>query len=232
MNPYYDANGITIYHGNCLDILPTLPADAIVISDPPYNVGYHYESYKDALSPAEYQQLLSQVFRTPSVMLHYPEAIFSFAIQEYEMPTRCVAWTYHANTPHQWRLIAWFGCSPDFTLVKQPYRNPTDRRIRALIEGGSQGASLYDWWRIEQVKNVAKKYDHPCLIPLEIMDNIVGITPAELIIDPFVGSGTTLVAAKKMKRKAIGIEIEERYCEMAAKRLAQNYFDFEEEVSS
>lgn len=225
---YYQENLITIYLGDAREILPSLPVTAIVISDPPYNVGYHYRSYSDSLDEIAYQHLLVTTFRQPSVMLHYPEAIVQFAMKAQQTPQRCAGWIYHANTPHQWRMIAWFGCEPDFKLMRQPYKNPTDSRVRELMERGSKGAALYDWWQIEQVKNVSdEKIDHPCQIPTEVMLNIVGITPCELIIDPFMGSGTTLLAAKQLGRKAIGIEMDEHYCEMAVKRLEQEYLSFE-----
>jgi site-specific DNA-methyltransferase (adenine-specific) len=66
----------------------------------------------------------------------------------------------------------------------------------------------------------AEKVDHPCVIPLEVMRNIVAITPAKRIIDPFAGSGSTLVAAKQLNRSAIGIELDKSYCAMARKRLS------------
>lgn len=222
MTPYYhdEKAGITIYHGDCREILPTLPL-LPVVTDPPYNIGHRYEdSYKDNLSEEEYRELIAATVRIPSVVLHYPEDMFGIASAVGELPEKCVAWTYNANTARQWRMIAWFGFEPNFSLIKQPYLNPSDKRIQALIAKGSKGRDLYDWWHKQQVKNVsAEKTKHPCQIPLEVMKNILGVTPCSEVIDSFMGSGTTLVAAKNLGRKAIGIEIEEQYCEIAAKRL-------------
>jgi DNA modification methylase len=136
---------------------------------------------------------------------------------------QCVAWTYNAHTPRKWRLISWFGIAPDFSRIKQPYRNPDDRRIVVKTDNGSEGANLYDWWHEEQVKNVSlEKTAHPCQIPLAVMNKIVGITPAEIIVDPFCGSGTTLRAAKDAGLKSIGIECDEKYAEISAKRVQQD----------
>jgi DNA modification methylase len=226
LKPYYEHKGITIYHGDCREILPQFPK-AIVVTDPPYNIGYHYDTYKDSLSEEQYRELIASTVRTPSVVIHYPEDMFGISSALNELPEKCVAWVYNANTPRQHRMIAWFGCEPDFSLVKQPYKNPTDKRIEALIQNGSAGTNLYDWWNVEQVKNVdEEKTQHPCQIPLEIMSKVLAITPDALIVDPFCGSGTTLRAAKDLGRKAIGIEIEEKYCEIAAKRLGQEVLSF------
>jgi DNA modification methylase len=227
MKPYYSHAGITIYHGDCREMLPSLPASGVVITDPPYNIGYHYDSYKDSLSEEEYRELISSTVRLPSVVLHYPEDSVGICFALNELPEKCVAWTYNANTPRQWRMVSWFGVTPDFSRVKQPYLNQNDRRIQALLDNGSLGRDLYDWWHEEQVKNVSEeKTEHPCQIPLSVMLKVCGVTHCGLVIDPFCGSGTTLVAARAHGITSIGIEIEEKYCEIAAKRLSQEVLDF------
>lgn len=226
MKPYYDEDGITIFHADCRDVLPTI--EGVVISDPPYNVGYVYRSYDDKLTGAAYAELLRETLRPPSVVIHYPEDMFAVAAALNKFPNKVASWVYNANTPRKWRMVAWFGVRPDFTLIRQPYKNLTDKRIRQLMEGGSAGSALYDWWHIDQVKNVSTdKTEHPCQIPIEVMRYVVGITPADTIIDPFMGSGTTLRAAKDLGRRAIGIELDERYCEIAARRLQQQVLDLE-----
>lgn len=128
---------------------------------------------------------------------------------------------YNANTKKQHRDIAFFNIKPDFSKVKQPYKNPNDKRVKKLIEQGRTGTDLYDWWFVNQVKNVSKeKTSHPCQMPLEVMKNIVGIIPDEYtIFDPFMGSGTTGVACDELGRDFIGCEIDEEYFEIACKRL-------------
>ena len=111
--------------------------------------------------------------------------------------------------------------------VKQPYKNPNDKRIKEYIKRGSKGARIYDWWEIQQVKNVSKeKTTHPCQMPLEVMKRIIGILPDDcLIIDPFMGSGTTGVAVKEMNKEQnlnrdfIGIEIDKMYFDIAVDRI-------------
>ena len=222
MKPYYKDDLVTVYHGDASQIRPELGIDAVTITDPPYNVGYHYNEYRDNMKESEYIHLLCKCITKPAVVIHYPEEMFLVSIALDAMPDKCVAWTYNANTPRQWRMVAWFGCQPDFSLVKQPYRNQSDKRIMALVEEGSQGTNLYDWWHEEQVKNVSsEKTDHPCQIPEAVMNKIVRITNPGIVIDPFCGSGTTLVACKNSGIPSIGIELSEEYCEIAAGRCSQ-----------
>lgn len=117
--------------------------------------------------------------------------------------------------------LLFFGVHPNFDQVFQPYKNPNDKRIKKLIEGGKKGARLYDWWNINQVKNVSKeKTEHPCQMPIEVMKNIVGLLPKKcLIIDPFMGSGTTIAACKELGYDAIGIEIDPSYFRISKNRL-------------
>jgi DNA modification methylase len=155
------------------------------------------------------------------VLIHYPEELYKFSFQIGKFPEKIISWVYNSNTARQHRDIAFFGVKPDFTKVKQPYKNLNDKRIQERIENGNEGANLYDWWEINQVKNVNKeKTQHPCQMPLEVMKRIIGILPEDaIIIDPFAGSGTTLVACKELGRKFIGIEIDEKYYQIALDRL-------------
>ena len=219
VKPYYQDDLVTLYHG---DARGAMDVSGVVMTDPPYNVGYHYATYDDRLPHGEYLDLLASACRSPSVVIQYPEPMFDIAVTLGESPSKVVAWVYNANTPRQWRTVAWFGVKPDLSMVRQPYKNPTDRRVAALIASGKEGPAVYDWWHIDQVKNVSdEKVGHPCQVPLELMARVIAVTPAPVIIDPFAGSGTTLRAAKDAGRRAIGFEMDESYCEMAATRLSQ-----------
>lgn len=227
MTPYYQENGITIFNGDCREIVTELPG-GLTITDPPYNVGYHYADYGDNLSSADYGELIQKSCQLPCVIIHYPEDICEISLIFGKRPDEMVAWVYNSNTARQWRSIAWWGLDPDFTLVGQSYKNQTDRRVRALMQQGRE-ARLYDWWEVDQVKNIGReKTAHPCQIPLLVIERIIKISQPKLIIDPFLGSGTTLLAAKRLGIAAIGIEISEEYCKIAVERLRQEVFDFAE----
>lgn len=156
---------------------------------------------------------------TPSVVVHHPEALHKLSIAKEEAPRRVVSWVYNSNTAKQHRDIAYYGITPDFRRITQPYKNPNDKRIKKLIESGRKGARLYDWWNVDQVKNVSKS-KHPCQMPLEVMRRAVGVLPDGIgVIDPFCGSGTTLVACKLLGIPCIGYEVNQDYADIARERI-------------
>ena len=132
-----------------------------------------------------------------------------------------ISWVYNSNTGKQHRDIAFFKIKPNLNQIKQPYKNPTDKRIRERIEMGIDGGKLYDWWEINQTKNVSKKeINHPCVMPLEVMRNVIGILPKDILVyDPFCGSGTTGLACKEYGIDFIGTDIDKNYCQLAKDRL-------------
>lgn len=197
-----------------------------VISDPPYNQAYHYNEYKDNHDLADYRDLLSAAFSgRKSVIIHYPEETLNIIAPAMsgDWCEQSVAWVYNSNTAKQHRSVTWWNCSPDMTAVGQPYKNPQDKRIAARIADGKQ-SRLYDWWEIDQVKNVSKSFNtHPCPIPLRLAKRIILTTtkPGDLVIDPFVGSGTVCIAAKQLGRRYLGFDISQEYVDIAELQLKQ-----------
>jgi len=208
--------------GDCLEVMKTIPDGSVdlVVSDPPYNQDYHYDNYNDNLTIDEYKELLCAVFSNrKSVIISYPEETINLLSYIGECQG-VVSWIYNSNTAKQHRLITWWNCKPDMRRISQPYKNPTDKRIAKRIIEGKQ-ARLYDWWEINQVKNVSKNFNHPCPIPEEIAKRIILLTTKEgdTVLDPFMGSGTVGIACKKLNRNFIGIEISPEYFEIAKRRI-------------
>jgi DNA modification methylase len=214
---------LTLVLGDCREMLSKLDIDyekTIFVSDPPFNIGYHYDTYEDDMTEDDYYTFLLEVFGTnKQVIVHYPEALYRHSYNIGIFPDRVVSWVYNSNTAKQHRDIGFFGVRPDFRKVGQDYKNPSDKRIAKRIAGKT--ARLYDWWEINQVKNVSsEKTEHPCQMPYEVMRRIVGILPeGYTIIDPFMGSGTTGLACKELGRNFIGIELDEKYFEISKRRL-------------
>lgn len=222
-----------IYEGNSQILLPKIlesldTEKVIIVTDPPFNIGYHYNTYKDKLEEKAYYTMLKDILQNKkSIVIHYPEQLYKLSQEINTIPTKTISWVYNSNTAKQHRDIAFFNIKPNMAQVIQPYKNLNDKRIKKRIAEGHKGAKLYDWWQINQVKNVSKeKTKHPCQMPLEVMKRIVGLLPYDaIIIDTFMGSGTTGVAVQEMNleqnatRKFIGIEIDKNYFEIAKERL-------------
>lgn len=113
-----------------------------IITDPPFNVGYHYNSYKDKMDEEEYISWLGYVVSSlgcPFIVIHYPESLYKLSFQVGRFPEKVVSWVYNSNTGKQHRDIAFFGIKPDFKKVLQPYKNPNDKRIKERIAKGIGG---------------------------------------------------------------------------------------------
>jgi site-specific DNA-methyltransferase (adenine-specific) len=211
--PYYSEDGITIYHGDCREILPGLTADAL-ITDPPYGVGLVKKNGASLRASVLYEdspEYVSQLIRKaipPALKVCDRALIFcgTRMMFAYPEPTAigCVF------TPSGAGLSPWGFqvMHPILFYGADPY----------LADGKG---SRPNGFRTERPN--LEKVDHPCPKPLPWMTWAVNRASrlGETILDPFMGSGTTLLAARLDGRRAIGIEIEERYCEIAVERLAQ-----------
>jgi site-specific DNA-methyltransferase (adenine-specific) len=223
---------IQLIHGDCLVEMKKIPDKSIdlVLTDPPYNIGFSYSTYSDKLSDEKYINLIALFKGFKSCFIHYPEESMKYFIPSLGIPDEVMAWCYSSNIGKQFRLLNFFNCSPDKSKVKQPYKNINDKRVRSLIANGSLGTPLYDWFSdIELVKNVSlEKTLHPCPVPLKLMKRIIQMTTNknDTILDPFMGSGTTGVACKELGRSFIGIEIDKTYFDIATNRINQTQESF------
>ena len=136
---------IELYNGDCVDVLHKIDKEnAVIVTDPPFNIGYKYASYKDKMETNEYYDWLLSVLTAAGnqfVCIHYPESLYELAIRTGKAPQKVVTWVYNSNTAKQHRDIAFWGIKPDFRKVIQPYKNPTDKRIRKRIEMGILGGA-------------------------------------------------------------------------------------------
>ena len=203
LKPYYQDNHCTIYHGDCREILPTLDPVDIVLTDPPYGVGIDYGAFKD--TPDNVRALVSEII--PQCISLSKRTVLTCATRQihfYPPPTWILAWINRAGSySNPWGFTCW---QPILVYGKCPFL--------AECKGGR--ADIIDH------SETAERNSHPCPKPERFWRKLLGrCSFSGVVLDPFMGSGTTLRAAKDLQRKAIGIEIEEKYCEIAVKRLRQ-----------
>lgn len=228
VSPFYQNQQVTVYNCDFRKVLPSIN-DGFFIFDPPYNIGFKYDIYSDNLPDEAYIEMLCEFKRFGKVVvIQYPEEMQRLVVPALGAPDHSSVWCYNSNTSRRFRLINWYGLAPDYSRIKQPYKNPTDRRVAQLIANGNAGTDLYEWWDdIQIVKNVSpEKTGHPCPIPEALIKRIItlGADPQDVIIDPFAGSLTTLKAAQDLGHRAIGMELSGAYIEEGIPRLSQfNY---------
>jgi site-specific DNA-methyltransferase (adenine-specific) len=208
VKPYFEENGLTIYHCDCREILGRLCADGFdaAITDPQYGIGEDYPSGVDDESSVSLSLYVLTYLRGTAARTALTPGVKNLFI--YPKPTWTGSFSYPAATGKgPWGFVCW---QPILFYGKDPY--------------GGQGSRPDSMTSNES----AGKNGHPCPKPIGQWKWLVARTtlPGELILDPFMGSGTTLRAAKDLGRRAIGIEIEERYCEIAAQRLNQEVFQW------
>ncbi len=201
--------------------LDVIKFKTLTITDPPYNIGYKYGTHKDKLTDKEYTDMLSKIPK-PCVIICYPEETIKYVIPALGNPEKVLMWCYNSHLPRAVRMVSFFGVKPDLKKWKIPYRNPTDKRVKKLIENGSKGTALKEWFIIEQVKNVSKEYQgYANQIPEKLIDIILTICGEGFknVFDPFCGSGTILKVAKDKGYNTIGTDIDPRAIEITKKRL-------------
>jgi len=224
----------TIIQGDCKTLFPEISKKHkidLVLTDPPYNINFKgYDVYKDNLPDNEYIALLSMLKDYPVCLIHYPEETTKYVVPALGTNvTKKIVWCYDSNSftpnhnPRLFRDISIYNKIPDFTRIKRPYKWVNDKRTRRRIENGSQGRKLADWWDdITLIRNVHKeKTAHPCQIPVNLFIRLLLLLTNEgdLIVDPFIGSGSVALACLWTNRSYIGIELSEKYVEISNKRI-------------
>ena len=244
MKPYYDQDGVTIYHGDALAVMAALPADAVdvVFTDPPYSSGarnaatlrgrgsmrrhsgdYGNEKWigGDNLAAHGFAMLV-RLFGTESLRVTARDGhLFSF-MDWRQLPVlqgaiESAGWSARA-------LLVWdklsFGMGNGF-------RQQAEFVLHAS-KGTGDNFLRHDVGTVIGEKRQSDMLGHPTAKPIVFVETCLSAVPSGVVLDPFMGSGTTLRAAKNLGRRAIGIEIEERYCEIAAKRMEQGALPFVE----
>lgn len=225
MKPYYEHGGITIYHGDCREIVSSLKFGAVV-SDPPWGTDTACDSRRFTSKPSAWWS----DGKRAAVKSHKQIAGDKVEFDPRPFLTKqTILWganNFTRNLGHSNGWLIW------------------DKRLgveQIAEKGWPLGEAELAWTNVLGSTRVFRnrwvglirsteqgEFYHPTQKPVELMEWCLRFVKDKslLILDPFMGSGTTLVAAKNLGRKAVGIELEERYCEIAAKRLSQEVFEF------
>ena len=207
MKPYFERDGIVIYHGDCREILPGLAFD-VVVTDPPYGIGY--ESGHSGVLPRSIKGDSDTTLRDWMIEVCAPRPLACFA-------------TWRCRPPRPPRgCLVWSKAAGGMGDLSFPWA-PTFEMVWIYGDGwaGHRGSSVLTGETVVTWNTGPARRVHPHEKPVDVLAQIIRKAPPGTILDPFMGSGTTLRAAMDLGRRAIGIEIEERYCEIAARRLDQ-----------
>jgi DNA modification methylase len=243
IKPYYDHKNIQIYLGDCLEVMPELQPVNLVVTSPPYNtgnksLGYHpnsktgdkfYGEYKDDLKDFDYRKF---IFKSIDECLNVSRYVF-WNMQMLSGNKGVVVEIPYKYSQYLKDIFIWKKQS-----VSQISKDVMAKGFEfVFIFGDDDSMKFYstNFPKNNYVPNIQNWYkresipEHHATFPIEMPTYFIQhfSRPRTVILDPFMGSGTTLVAAKELGRKAIGIEIEEKYCEIAAERLSQEVFSFD-----
>lgn len=225
MNPYYQDDSVTLYHGDCLEITEWLEAD-VLVTDPPYGMRHsprgsydprtgitHKPRGSESIAGDNSIQLRDEVLRR---WYDRPWVVFGTwrVPRPYGTDHRLI---WHKTGAPPGPACAAFMLQDEEIYIHGKGFRATSPPMRSVIvtderRSGATGA--------------VATIGHPTPKPVRLMELLIDRCPQGVIADPFAGSGSTLVAARNLGRKAIGVELEERYCEIIAKRLDQMCLDF------
>lgn len=216
--PYYSDEWVTLYHGDCREV--TMPRVDLVLTDPPYGVSYSSNSgVGRGTRPItnDGARLALRLQRSVLPRLDAEHVLWF---------TRWDAWPDVWVDLGQWfrlrGLLIWDKGTPGMGDLN--HWGPSYEMIASAGEGQTVGSRDQSVLRFPTTPSADRH--HPTEKPVDLLIHLMEKMQPESVLDPFAGSGSTLVAAKRLGRKAIGVELDERYCEIAAKRLAQGVLDF------
>jgi hypothetical protein len=218
-DPYYADDRVVLFHGDCLDTTGWLKAD-VLVTDPPYGMAFQSGHRAEAFGPiagdrdiAVRDEVLSRWGGDRSA------AIFgTWRTPRPDGTKQVLVWHKRGVGPGMGDLAAAFGTSHEEIYLIGPWKKRSTRRGSVITTESSPS-------------ELTTRIGHPTPKPVGLMETLIEAAPDGIVADPFAGSGSTLIAARNLGRKAIGVEIEERYCELVANRLAQMCLDFVEPVT-
>ena len=232
MSIYYSDDYVTLYHGDCLEHPEWWTGADVLVTDPPYGIGWSHNPISPGRNFGKYYSDLNRPIagdnnaatRDAALALWAgrPAFVFGSLLLAPPQGTKLVA--IYLKPKNAGSRMCFAGIRRDaeaiyvlgFKVAGAAGRSSIFQTAADRVSGGKNG---------ERNAGLVQRYGHPHAKPLDVMEELISLSPGT-IADPFAGSGSTLVAAKALGRRAIGVELEGRYCEIAARRLSQEVFDF------
>jgi DNA modification methylase len=223
MKPYYENGAVTIYHANCIEVLPLSETVDLIVTDPPYGVSYKSNRGDHApISGDESLNVAKDGLKLAIKCLRRGRHIYTFGSKEMldDMPLCGIAeLIWDKVIMGMGDLTSPWGKSHEniYFATYEISKANRDKGFGSMAARLRRGTVL----RSQRAQSGQSKV-HPTQKPIDILRQLIESSSiiGETVLDPFMGSGSTLIAAAMEGRRAIGIEIEERYCEHAAKRIA------------
>ena len=214
MSIYYQDDLVTLYHGDCLEHPEWWTGADVLVTDPPYGMAYQSGWVRDRTDRA--------------IAGDDTTGVRDAALHAWGNRPALIFGTWRAERPRDARtLLIWDKGLVGMGALDLPW-GPSHEEIYVLGTGfvGKRGKSVLHIQGLTSTD--PERFGHPTPKPVPLMETLIAHCPPGCIADPFAGSGSTLVAAKLLGRKAVGVELEEKYCEIAARRLSQGVLDFGE----
>ena len=238
-----------IHHGDCLELFKHIPDNSIDVTfaDPPFNLKKNYTSYADSLEFQEYlnwcEKWISEMVRvtkpTGSIFLHnIPKWLTYYAtyLNKFAYFKHWIAWDAptapmgKSLQPAHYGILFYTKKEKGAKIYELRHPHKRDRKHGYLLKdyGGKKdglhpfGPLVSDVWTdIHRIKHNTKRDPHPCQLPIHLMDRLILLTTDEndIVLDPFSGTGTTAISAKRLGRKYIGFELDKKYVEISQQKL-------------
>jgi site-specific DNA-methyltransferase (adenine-specific) len=216
LKPYYQDDLVVILHGDCRELLPSIEAD-VIVTDPPYGINWSRSENVGTARGSKAQ---------PGIIGDEDTGIRDWALANSSAPAAVFGSLYAPFPVGVRQILIWqkpadagvYGAMLGFR-----------RDVEAIFLVGDWPRRVPQWSSVVRSQmrssgnpsSPAGRTGHPHAKPVDLLIFLLDVAPPGTVLDPFMGSGTTLVAAKSLNRHAIGIEIEEKYCAIAAQRCSQ-----------
>lgn len=216
ITPYYQDDLVTLYLGDALEVREWLTAD-VLVTDPPYGMAYVSNWRAGVTDPMAGDQDTAVRDRALEMWGDRPAIVFG---------------TWRVPRPPTTRqVITWWKrkAGPGMGDLRMPWGNSTEEIY--VLGDGFTGRRRPNVIVTDEMRNsrgaLTSRIGHPTPKPVGLMEQLIECCPPGVVADPFAGSGATLLAARNLGRRAIGVEIDERYCEVIARRLSQDVLAFD-----